>query len=261
MGAGATDSIEDPAVVQVPGDGVGGLDAGEIGGDDHRCLAREGDLAFEDEARGRVGPVAGHGRPRRLDLCRGVAGNPDLAPAVVPADCNFEPQRHTERGDARRKVGAGVHLAPGRHRGVDRFEESALGQPVLRARERMQSRAQRPASRDGLGRGEPDVLELVGDDVALLGQAHGRLDVVVGRDDVLVGNARCRATGIGVENGDAVAERAGRQRQHPPQLAATEDADRGANGDRAGRVGHGGECMVRGMRIQVGRRTLEVDVG
>ena len=78
---------------------------------------------------------------------------------------------------------------------------------------------------------------------------------------MLVGDTCRGAGGIGIEDRDSVAERASRQRQHPPELPAAKDADRGARGKRAGRVGHGGECMVRGMRIQVGRRTIEVDVG
>ena len=79
------------------------------------------------------------------------------------------------------------------------------------------------------------MLELVGHDVADLGQPQRRIDVVVAADDDQVGDGRCRATGIGVEHGDPVAHRARRHPEHAPELAASEDADRRGRLDRLDR--------------------------
>ena len=55
------------------------------------------------------------------------------------------------------------------------------------------------------------MLELVGHDVAQVGQSQRRTDVVVRPDDHPVGDGRGRAVGVRVEDGDPVAHRPGRE--------------------------------------------------
>ena len=98
----------------------------------------------------------------------------------------------------------------------------------------MQRRPPRPhrdQRLDGLDDRRRDVLQLVGDDGAPLGQPERRTDVVVGADDELVGDGGAGAVDVGVEDRDAVAHRPGRLGEHPAQLAAAEDADRGGRQD------------------------------
>ena len=90
---------------------------------------------------------------------------------------------------------------------------------------------------DRLHDGRRDVLQLVGHDVAATGQPQRGADVVVGADHQLVGDGRARAVDVGVEDRDAVAHRPGGLGEHPAELAATEDADRGGRQDRLRRMG------------------------
>ena len=69
------------------------------------------------------------------------------------------------------------------------------------------------------------MLQLVGHDVAQLGQPQRRPDVVVRADDQLIGDGGRRAVGIRVEDRDPIAHRACRLAEHPPELAAAQDAD------------------------------------
>jgi hypothetical protein len=85
---------------------------------------------------------------------------------------------------------------------------------------------------DRVGR---DVLELVGDHVAGLGQALQGPAVVIGGDDLAGGDAAGRAVLLRIEDDDVEAEARGGLGQHPAQLAAAEDAD-----GRAGARGNEG---------------------
>ena len=76
------------------------------------------------------------------------------------------------------------------------------------------------------------MLELVGDDIRAIGELDRGIDVGVRADDHPIGNRRGGAVGVGIEHPDPVAHRPGGQRQHPPELAAAEDADDGRRDDR-----------------------------
>src|SRR5207249_9423570 len=89
-----------------------------------------------------------------------------------------------------------------------------------------------------------DVLELEGDEVDLAGEALERGLVVIGRD---LGRRDMagRRVGIRAEDAAAEAEPGGRQRRHPPELAAAEDADGGARGEALAAVGaHAGGASL-----------------
>jgi hypothetical protein len=84
---------------------------------------------------------------------------------------------------------------------------------------------------DGVG---GDVLELVGDDVAGLGQALQRPAVVIGGDDLAGGDPAGGAVFLGIQDHHVEAQAGGGQGQHAAQLSAAEDAD-GRAGDEGKR--------------------------
>ena len=151
------------------------------------------------------GSLRRHGYPRASAAASASAIPPDLAPrrGVLP------------------------HLA----------DEAPLGEPVLRGAEGGEPGAQRRSLCRGGGGPDADVLQLVGDDVAQRTEAAGGIDVVIAPDDELVRHGRRRAARVRVERDDPVAHRARREREHPAQLAAAHDPDRGARRHRRGAVG------------------------
>ena len=86
----------------------------------------------------------------------------------------------------------------------------------------------------GVGR---RVLELGGDDRATCGEVVERGRVVVGGDEVLVGDPPGRRVRVGVEHDRAVAHQAGGDERVAAELAAAEHADRRRRDDRRRTVG------------------------
>ena len=71
-----------------------------------------------------------------------------------------------------------------------------------------------------------DVLELVGDDVAAAPQLFDRRKVVVGCDDLIVGNLPAGRVLVRIERYDVVAHPLRIEREHAAELAAADHADR-----------------------------------
>ena len=71
-----------------------------------------------------------------------------------------------------------------------------------------------------------DVLELEGDDVAAAPQLFDRRKVVVGCDDLIVGNLPARRVLVRIERYDVVSHPLRIEREHPAELAAANHADR-----------------------------------
>ncbi len=184
----------------------------------------------------------------------GQVGDPQLAPAVVPPDRALEPHRQTELLGGGLRLGNRSDLRPRRHGCAGVLDESALGQPVLGHDQRPVPGPDRDDGRNGLDDRRRDVLELVGHDGARIGQAKRRPDVVVGADDELVGDRRRGTVRIRVEDRHPIAHRAGRHPEHPPELAAAEDADDGRRLDR-GWDAHPGECTEPG-RLEPGSASI-----
>ena len=107
--------------------------------------------------------------------------DPELAAPVVAADRQLEPQRQPELVRRRPRLVRGPDRAPRCDGDPGVLDEPALGQPVLRDEQRPMSgpHGHVPGERRDDLRG--DVLELVRDDVAEVGQAERRPDVVVRR--------------------------------------------------------------------------------
>ena len=116
-------------------------------------------------------------------------------------------------------------------------DEAALGEPVASRPEGREPGAERRNLPRRGGRVQPDVLQLVGDHVRHQRQPPGRVRIVVGADDDLVRDRRGRARRVGIQGDDPVAHRAGRDAEHPSELPATQDPDRGARRERRRRVG------------------------
>ncbi len=77
----------------------------------------------------------------------------------------------------------------------------------------------------GGGRRRRHVLEFEGDDVNGLREAADRVQVVVRRVDLDVGNLSGRRVVLGRERVDAVAEAPRSHREHAPELTAAQYAD------------------------------------
>ena len=97
------------------------------------------------------------------------------------------------------------------------------------------------------------MLELVGDDGTAAGQLGGAVHGVIRRHHDAVGDRCGRAVGIRVEDRQPVAHRARREPQHPPQLPAAQDPERGAGGDRVAGAGRA-TCALHGELECTGAR-------
>ena len=185
------------------------------------------ELAFREQ---RCALGAAKASDRGLDVRR--PSDAHLAAPVVPARRHLDPERRAEvrGGDCerlRRRDGT-----PRGNRNAGPLHEPPLRQAVLRHAQWLEPRADRYPLDGGADDVEREVLKLVRDDVGVLRQVQRRLDVVVGTDNDPIRDRGGGTVGIGVEDHDPVAHRAGRKPEHPPELAAAEDADRGRGEDR-----------------------------
>ena len=184
---------------------------------DRRDLAVEIDARLQDRAAGAELP------PCRL---RVVAGSDrPLALPVIAEPRRLEDRGRADLGHRPVEVAGGGHLPEPRGRDADGIEEILLRHPVLRHRERLRVRADRNPlrdPRDGLGR---NVLEFERHDVHGGRERVERRPVVVSR----AGRARGDLGGGGVllraVDVAAIAQPGRRQRDHPAELAAAQDAD------------------------------------
>src|SRR5882724_4456756 len=87
---------------------------------------------------------------------------------------------------------------------------------------------------DGVNGGHGDVLKLERHHMHMAGEVAQSIEIIVGGCDLDVGNLARRRVGLGGEGVDAVAHAPRRDSKHPPQLSATEHADR-----RTGQDGRG----------------------
>ena len=195
----------------------------EAAGDQDRELVVEGYERFEH--RGAADRV-----PRGL---RGVGRvDLDLALAVVAEAGGLQHGGGTDRRQASAQAVEAVDCGPGRWTAADALHEAFFADPLLRDAECARAWV------DGDALGEPfhgldrDVLELVGDDVAGVGE--------VGKDDaVVVVGARHRRGGlrgdallVGREDVRVIAELGRGGGEHAAELPSAEDADGRSGGKR-----------------------------
>ena len=172
--------------------------------------------------------------PRVIEV--GDRGDPKLAAAVIPADRQLEPKRQAELGCGDPRLGHGMDLAPGGDGATGALDEATFSQSVLGDEQRAVTRPHRESgleSLDDLGR---DVLQLVGHDDAHVGQPKRGTHIVIGPDHDPIGDRRGWTVRVRIQDRDPVAHRPSRRTEHPPELAATQDADDGRWRDRQGSV-------------------------
>ena len=257
--AGRGDALdEDARVVAVAGERVRGHAAERAARDHDRQLALEVHLGLGEQRR-----TGGATERRQGAVDLGRVRDAELAAAVVAAGRDLEPQGQAQAVERDPEVVGRPDLAPRRDDRAGRFEEPPLGQAVLRDVERHAPRADRPQHVDRVDHLGGDVLELVGDDVAALGEPERPADVVVAGHDHGVGDGRRRAGRVGVEHRDPVAHRPRRQTEHPPELSTAEDPDRGRRDQRtafhaelAVDIGDPGLLAV-GVLVGLDRTTLD----
>ncbi len=189
--------------------------------EDHRELAREPHEAFVDQRD--IGQV----QPFRV----GGLHDPPLALAVVAVAAGLEDAGGADLRDGPREVGRRIDRGERRGPAAQPGDEALLAQPVLRRLQRapvgngrLLERGQR---RDG------DVLELVGDDRAVVRELCQRFGIVPLGAGERGAHFRRHALGFGRVDVAAVAELRRGDRDHPAELAAAEDADGRAGGDHA----------------------------
>src|SRR5690606_13278804 len=131
-----------------------------------------------------------------------------------------------EFGERSHQLLVAVDAPEGRRPEADAGEERLFRQPVLRSLERRRRRQHghvRDKRVDGLDR---HVLEFVGDDVAFARELGQRECVVIGPDDLPVGDLGCRTVAFRLQHDRSVAETSGGDCQHAPALASADAADR-----------------------------------
>ena len=166
----------------------------------------------------------------------GLGGHPDLAAPVVPTDRHFHPQRQAEGVGSRGgpEVLDRPDLTPRRDRDAGRLDEATLLESVLGDDERKAPRPDGDLRVDRIDDRRRHVFEFVRHDVGQVGEPERRPDIVVRAHDDPVRHRGGRAIGVGVEHDDAIAHGPRGEAEHPSELAATEDADRGRGQDGRG---------------------------
>ena len=118
-------------------------------------------------------------------------------------------------------------------------EEALFGEPVLGHLQRARRRVDRNIPGKPFGGHNRHVLELVGDDGSRARQFVERGRVVIGGGDLPVGDLRCRAIGLWLQDDGAVTKPGGRHRQHAAELPAADDADHSTGDEPAHSVSAG----------------------
>src|SRR4051812_35458304 len=93
-------------------------------------------------------------------------------------------------------------------------------------------------SGSGIESGESDFFNLKGNDIRAAGEVRNGFNVIKRSLEARVNNKAGRTGGVGIENLDAITERARGHSGHSSELAPSDDADGGAGEDGcAGRQG------------------------
>ncbi len=121
-----------------------------------------------------------------------------------------------------------IDLSPWRDTNTAAFDETLLGRPVL---SHLQASGRgRQLVAEHCKRLDRDILELIGDDVALLGEAPKRFPIVICGAGEAGGDFRRAGLLVRVEDMALIAEAGRSQRHHPAELAAAQYADGGTGG-------------------------------
>jgi hypothetical protein len=108
------------------------------------------------------------------------------------------------------------------------LDEPFLRHSFLRNTQRLGSGMDRHVIGQPFDRGDIDILEFIGHHIARGGKVLEHDAVVIVRARQAGGGLRSNTLAVGGEDVGAVTELRGGTRQHPPELSAAENADRGA---------------------------------
>src|SRR5690606_10326664 len=166
---------------------------------------------------------------------------PPLPLAVISQPPGLQDAAAGKGGERFRKTLVMIDLPESGGWNADAVEVLLLDKPVLRHFERPGPGQDRNFRRKPSRCLDRHILEFVGDDVAAAGELGERRRIVIGRDDLAVGDLRGRTVGARFQNDCPVGKARRRHRQHAPELAAAENAD--------GRIrGQGRHCALSGYR-------------
>src|SRR5262249_723106 len=195
---------------------------GAVGGagGDHRYFADERHKGFKDG--GLCADVLPGG------FRHGVRGYRRLALAVVAEAPRLE---HGGTADAVERGGQFERRADGRigrRADGEAGDEVFFGDAVLGRRQNFRVGQDWHQWRQECSGFRRDVFKLVGDDVHMLRKAGQRFFVVKIGARTLADDVECRRVAIGRKDVTFEAEPRGSEREHPPELTAAKDADRGS---------------------------------
>ena len=181
----------------------------------HRKLGAEVDEAFVNQ-RG-IG-----GQRQALRIRRGH--DPPLALAIITIPAGFQDARGADAGNGGGKIGRAVHRGKGRRGAAKANDELLFRHPVLRGFKGA-GVGQQPHITKGRQRRGGDVLEFIGDDRAIrrkFGHGLGIPPFGAGEGG---GNFGGDAVGLGRVDMAAITKLGRGHGDHPPQLAAAQNAD------------------------------------
>ena len=158
-------------------------------------------------------------------------GDANLSFAVVSEIGSLENRRAAEIGDGARELIGSGHGAERSMRKASIGQECFLADAMLRGVQDLASRTHgRLFSSRGRGR-RRNIFEFECNDADTGSESADGVKVVVGRDDFEVGYLASGGVGVGGKSVDAIAHAAGGDREHAPELSASEDAESGARKD------------------------------
>ena len=237
--------VEDPVDVRVLGHRERPELTGQAAGGDDAQLEVQRQERFENAGHP---PELGERRRHPRDGVHAA-----LALAVVAEAGGLEDRRQPDRGHRSGQVGVRCDRGVRPDSQPDPLDERFLGRPVLGDGDCVRAGRHDSAGGESLECGRRRVLELCRHHCAAGGHFVEGAGVVVRRDEVLVDDVAHGCVGIRVEGDDLVPHRPCGDGQHPPELAATEDADRRRRENRPGRPsrpgrpdgpGHGGGSVI-----------------
>ena len=168
----------------------------------------------------------------------GIGGRP-LPLAVVAETGRLDDERSVERADGD-KVGGIDQRGTRGDRDARPFEERLLRDAVLGDRHGPGRRGDDDVAGEALQGGRWGVLELGGDHRATRRQLVERRSIVVGGDEMTVGDGPGRCIGVRVEDDRAIAGQASGDDGKAPELATAQHPDGRRRGDRRSSVVHVG---------------------
>jgi hypothetical protein len=160
--------------------------------------------------------------------------NERLPLSVIPEATGLEQGRHADCFNGPGDIGRLQHPRERRRAEACAREEALFGDAILGDGDRRRGGAHPHPGGEALQRRCRDILEFRGDGRALIGELVEGRGVVVRGNDLVIGHLAGGTTGIRLQHHDTVAHDARPEREHAPELPATQHAQCGAGQDQVG---------------------------